>query len=444
MKQFRTYSNPWVVTFPILFLFLINIWIFGKNVPVSDGIRYWKTASDILDGFRTTRVLESFLLLNGPLYPLILAFFKLIGFSVKASIFLNAIFLYVGFTYFLKSVNQFLSLKKSIWITYILVLIDPFLFYWGAKLYSEPLAILLVCLLIYLTTQYFLSQSIKLFLQIAIVFSLLALTRVIFAYVLLVFIPVGFLGHLIFKQKVFKTLGKLGAYSLLFCLPYLAFTYGVTGKLFYWSSNGGLLLYWTSSPYKTDMGEWHTMQINHDHFAARYNKFSGLDSLYLRKVNDIIISEINDNHREFNNSLSKSKNIIEYDDALKAKAFENIKNYPSSFITNWILNTGRLLVGIPHAIYHKPPFSPFFTLLNTVKSSFVLFLFLTAIVLFFRNFSVFNYHTIWMLLLLMIYLGGQSILAVQSQRFLLPIYPLIVMFSSISILKNLQFKKEKF
>ena len=444
MNNIKISSNPWLISLPILLLFLVDIWILGKNVPVSDGIRYWQTASDILNGFRSTTVLESSLLLNGPLYPTILAIFKLIGFSVKASIFLNAIFLYVGFTFFLKSLLYFLTLKKSIWITYILVFIDPFLFYWSAKLYSEPLSIFLICMLIYLVINYFRYPSSKILLIIALVFCLLALTRVIFAYVILFFIPIGLIGYLILKKDVFKFLGKLGAYSLLFCLPYLAFTYGITDKIFFWSGNGGLLLYWTSSPYKTDLGEWHTMQINHDHFAARYNKFSGLDSVYLRKVNEIIISEINENHREFSTTLSNCKNIIEYDDALKVKAIENIKNHPSSFLMNWILNTGRLLIGIPHALYYKPPFSPLFTLVNTVKSSFILFLFLTAIILFFRNFSAYNSNLIWMLILLIIYLGGQSLLAVQSQRFLLPIYPLIVMFSSICISKSLKFKKVKF
>ena len=150
MKHIKLFSNPWGLTLPVLFIFVADVWILGKNVPLSDGIRYWQTASDILDRFRTTPVLESWLLHNGPLYPLILAFFKGIGFSVKAAIFLNAAFLYVGFTYFLKTALHFLNLKAALWVTYILVFLDPFLFYWGAKLYSEPLAILWVCLLIYL------------------------------------------------------------------------------------------------------------------------------------------------------------------------------------------------------------------------------------------------------------------------------------------------------
>ena len=444
MRQTKIFLNPWLLTLPILFIFVADVWMLAKNVPLSDGIRYWQTASDILDRFRTTPVLESWLFLNGPLYPLILAFFKGIGFSVKAAIFLNAAFLYVGFTYFLKTAQHFVNSKIAIWITYILVFVDPFLFYWGAKLYSEPLAILWICLLLYLLTKYYTSPSQSTLLQAALIFCLLALTRVIFAYVLLAFILIGFLGYFIFQNKMLKSLGKLGVFGLLFCLPYLLFTFNITNKIFYWSGNGGLLLYWTASPYKTDMGEWHTMQINHDHFAARYNSFSGLDSLYLRKVNDVIINEINENHQEFAQQLSATKDLIEYDDTLKAKAIENIKNHPTAFIMNWILNTGRLLVGIPHALYHKPPFSPLFTLLNTVKSSFLFCFFVVATGLFISKFSFNNFHLVWMLMMLVVYLGGQSLLAVQSQRFLLPVYPIIIMFIALSFSNHLQIIKPKY
>ena len=443
MKYTKLFSSPWGLTLPVLFIFVADIWILGKNVPLSDGIRYWQTASDILDRFSNTPVLDSWLLLNGPLYPLILAALKWIGFSVKTAIFLNAAFLYIAFTYFLKTALHFLNLKAALWVTYILVFVDPFLFYWGAKLYSEPLAILWVCILLYLLTRYYKFPSRKILLQAALVFGLLALTRVIFAYVLFIFIPVGFLGDFFFKNNLLKGIGELGVFGLLFCLPYLLFTYSITNKIFYWSANGGALLYWTASPYKVDMGEWHTMPIEHDHFAARYNTFSGLDSLYLRKVNEVIINEINENHKEFAQQLKNTNSIIEYDETLKVKAIENIKKYPSSFLRNWILNTGRLLVGIPHAIYHKPPFSPLFTLANTIKSTFLLCFFLVAMGLFIRNFSFTNFNMVWMLLLLVIYLGGQSLLAVQSQRFLLPVYPIMLMFIALSFSNYLQLIKPK-
>lgn len=440
MRLKKFLESPWGKTLPILILFFVNIIIFAKNVPLSDGIRYWKTASDILDGFQTTPILESYFLLNGPLYPLILAFLKALGLSVKASIFFNAIFLYAGFTYFLKTAQDFLTSKTALLLTYILVFIDPFLFYWGAKLYSEPLAILLVCCSLNLISSYFKTFSNKTLIKTALLFCLLALTRVIFIYVLLVFILLGLIGHSIFKNQKFKGLSKLGAYGILFCIPYLIFTYSITNKFFFMTANGGHLLYWISSPYEKDLGEWHTLQINHDHFAARYNSFSGLDSLYLRKVNEVIISEINKDHKLFSQSLM-DKNLLEKDEALKRKAFDNIYNYPKSFLNNWILNTGRLLVGTPHAMYYKPPYSPFFSLLNTVKSSFVLCFLLISIGLFLVYMYKLKIFDMWLLLLIIIYLGGQSLLAVQSQRFLLPLYPVILLFISSMFKQTIQLKK---
>lgn len=428
LKKYQ--NSPWVLTLPIFLLFALDVLLLGKNVPLSDGIRYWKTASDILNGFSETPVLEGYLLKNGPLYPFLLSIFKFLGFSVKACIYLNALFLYVGFTFFYKTARVFLNKKKAIWITYILVFIDPFLFYWGAKLYSEPLSILLICLAIYYSHNYFQNASRVNLFKISIIFCLLILTRSIFAYVFLTLIPIGFLPYFLLKRKVFKNIGQMSVLSLLFCLPYLIFTFSLTNKIFYWSDGGGQLLYWTSSPYKTDLGEWHTLQINHDHFAARYNSFSGLDSLYLRKVNDVIISEINSNHKEFAQSLSV-KNNIQREEAFRQKALQNIKENPKAFLHNWFLNSGRLLVGIPHAMYHKPPFSPFFTLINTIKSSFLLCFLLTAIVLFLGNLNATGSFALWLFLLLIIYLGGQSILATQSQRFLLPVYPLLLFFIAL-------------
>ena len=124
----KFFKSSWGKTLPIFIFFSFIILFYAKNIPLSDGIRYWKTASDILNGFKTTPVLESWLLLNGPLYPLVLAFFKGVGFSVKAAIFLNAVFLYVAFSFFFKTLNYFTSTKKAFWFTYILVFVDPFYF----------------------------------------------------------------------------------------------------------------------------------------------------------------------------------------------------------------------------------------------------------------------------------------------------------------------------
>ena len=54
LKKYQ--NSPWVLTLPIMLLFALDVLLLGKNVPLSDGIRYWKTASDILNGFSETPV----------------------------------------------------------------------------------------------------------------------------------------------------------------------------------------------------------------------------------------------------------------------------------------------------------------------------------------------------------------------------------------------------
>ena len=433
MIFFKRYFE-WVVTLPIL-IFLVLVFAFlGKNVPLSDGIRYWLTAGDLLNGFSDKPILDSYLLTNGPVYPIVLAFFRGIGFSVKACIMLNAIFLYLASVYFYKLISNYLTVRKSLLSVYVLIIIDPFLFYWGAKLYSESLAILFVCLFMY-SGHLYLMKNIKQHLYwSALWLGLLALTRVIFGYVIPVLL-VLFIMFLIFdsrKESYFKII-KLHAFAFIFTIPYLIFTYNITQKVFYWSDNGGMLLYWTSSPYKTDLGEWHVFNFEHlkDHLAGRYNQFSGLDSLHLRNVNDIILDQMKQDHTPFTDSLI-GLTKLESDTKLKEKAIQNIKNNPVIFFRNWFLNTGRLLIGYPHALYFKPPYSPVFSLLNILKSSLLLFLFLASVIICLLKRSYWNSWLVFVILFLGVYLVGQSLLAVQSQRFLLPIYaPMIFIISVI-------------
>ena len=442
MSFYKRYFE-WVVTLPILFFLLLVFAILGKNEPLSDGIRYWLTAGDFLNGFSEKEILDSNLLTNGPFYPLVLAFFRVIGFSVKACIMSNAFFIYIASVYFFKLLRNYLSIRKSLLSTYLLVLIDPFLLYWGAKLYSEPLAILFVCLFLYSGHLFLIQNSKQHLYWSALWLGLLVLTRVIFGYVILALLILFIILFILDRKKesYFK-ITKLLTFAFIFTIPYLIFTYTITQKVFYWSNNGGALLYWTSSPYKTDLGEWHVFNLEalKDHLAARYNQFSGLDSLHLRKVNDIILDKIKEDHTPFLDS-TVGLNKLEFDTKLKQKAISNIQNHPLNFFRNWLLNTGRLMIGYPHALYFKPPYSPVFSLLNILKSSLVLFLFMASILLYLIKS---NYWDPWLLFVIMflgVYLGGQSLLAVQSQRFLLPIYAPIVFIISVIFGKYVKISK---
>lgn len=441
-KQIKVLYNPWVICMPMFIILLLIIALTGANIPLSDGIRYWQTAGYFLNGFSDVDLINSSLLKNGPLYPFFLSLLRVFGFGVKTSIYFNAIFIYLSGVLFFKLLKKNLSFLFSFIAVYSWFFIDPFLFYWGAKLYSEPLAILLVISFIYQVDIYFINKSKRSLILASIFFSLLILTKVLFGYVCIVLILVFGVNYLIKRKKWVKDIFKIFLFSFLFILPYLTFTYSITGKYFYFSTGGGKLLYWISSPHENDLGEWHIFALDNlkDHLGKRYNKFSGLDSSYLARVNQVIIDQMKADHKSVVEKINFSNfNAIEEDDYLKKEALKNISNFPLNFAKNWILNSGRLLIGYPHAIYFKPPYSPLLSLLNIFKSTLVLFIFIISTFLFLR-YSIKDPPKMMTLIYLIIifYFAGQSLLAVQSQRFLLPIYPLIVYVSSTFLSRHIK------
>ena len=435
LKKIKIY--PWISNIPILIIFLLIISFYAKNIPVSDGIRYWDTSSKFISFFSNVNLVDTYLFKDGPFYPFVLSILRFFGFPLIACIYFNAFFIYLSSIYFFKSLNFFLNKKYSLIFCYLLFFIDPFLFYWSTKLYTEPLSIFLVCLFIFSLVSYFNNKKSNKYLYItSITFGLLSLTRVIFAYVSISLFLIFLFKFFITSDKInAKKFLKISSFSILFIIPYLLFTFSITGKKFFLSSTGGSLIYWTSSPYKTDLGEWHVFNMDDlkDHLAYRYNYVTGVDSTLQKTVNDKIIEKIKNDHKNLINSLV-GYNQIERDSILKNKAYANIKENPISFLKNWVLNAGRLLIGYPHALYFKPPYSPLLSLLNILKSSLVLFIFLGSLLfLLFKNKDdkILKYFMI----IAIIYLGGQSLLAVQSQRFLLPIYPFLFYIISMTYKK---------
>ena len=436
--------SPWAVCVPMLLILIITIAFTAANVPLSDGIRYWQSAGYFLNGFSNIDIINSSLLWNGPFYPFFLFILRLLSLGVKESIFFNAIFIYLAGVLLFKLLRKHLSFIISVIVIYSWYFIDPFLFYWGAKLYSEPLAIFLIVAFMYKMEIFIKTKSNRDLVLTSLLFSSLILTRVLFGYVCIALILIFGLFYLVKKQILVKNILKIFLLSFLFITPYLAVTYKITGKHLYFSNGGGTLLYWISSPHKNDLGEWHVFGLDNlkDHLGMRYNKFSGLDSTYLARVNEVIIDQMKNDHATVIEKINSSNfNAVEQDEFLKKEALNNISKHPINFTKNWLLNCGRLFIGYPHAIYFKPPYSPLLSLLNILKSTLVIALFVFASVLFFL-YSLKGSLNLFKItfLIITLYLGGQSLLAVQSQRFLLPVYPIIVYFTSIQLNRHLKFK----
>ena len=430
-------SKPAIYLWPILAIYLGIVAKFAANEPLGDGIRFWAYAGNLIKGTYATA--EVGMLHMGPGYPMLLSIFRGLDIPIIIAISLNAILLFGACVYLYKIISQFLPSKAAIIITYVFAFWDPFLLYWMQKLYSEPLVVFLIVYAIYQLLNYYKTPHAKTLLKISAALAYVAITKVIFGYVLLVFLILSAIIYLLFKQKVFQKNTMIAGLALIFCLPYLGYTYKETGKLFYWGNSGGELLYWTASPHQTDLGEWHTGSTRmNDFFSERYH-LSGIDPSLVYEVNELITDRIYQDHKDFKELLN-GLDAYSADALYKQEALKNIKAHPLNFTKNWIMNIGRITLGYPHALFAKPPFSSFMSLLNIIKSSFLVVIFIGSLLLslsFLRKIP----PVYWSILLFgMIYFGGVSLLAAQSQRFLIPLTPIIVIWISY-ILGHFKIKK---
>ncbi len=425
---------------PILVSYLAIVLLFGADVPLGDGIRYWAYAGNLLNGTYATP--EVGMLHMGPGYPIILAVFRFLNSPILFPLLLNSILLYLGIYYYYKTAILYIAPKIVIVSAYLLAFWDPFLLYWMQKLYSESLVVFLISFFSYHFIQYYKTNERKSLIFSGLAIGYLALTKVIFGYVIAVVILLSALFYFITNYKALASQSlKIFGIGFLICLPYLGYTYSLTGKFFYWGNSGGELLYWTASPHKADLGEWHTGEKDmNDFFAQRYSQYSGLDKEYVYNINEIITKRIYNDHKTLKFKINKL-GYIESDSLYREIAVYNIKNHPVNFIKNWIMNIGRITIGYPHALYAKPPFSPFMSLLNIIKSSFLLVFFIVAVCLSFLIRKTLDKEVIFVLITSLIYFGGVSFLAAQSQRFLIPILPVLFFFIIYSINKTIKLKK---
>ena len=174
--------------------------------------------------------------------------------------------------------------------------------------------------------------------------------------------------------------------ALIFCLPYLTYTYSLTGKIFYWSDLGGDNLYWMSTPYKNEFGDWYD----------RYN----------------LPQEIQQNHQEFFDKISKL-NRIEADEALKKEAIQNIKKHPKKYFMNWLANIGRIFFSYPYS-YTNQSLTTYFTILPNM---FIVVLGLPFFFITVMNRKIIHQEIFFLLCLVPIYLFGSSLLSAGREMF---------------------------
>lgn len=312
-------QNVYFKFLPFLFLYLLNCCLFSQNNFIGDEFRYVSFANNLLHGFYSSPY-PNINLWNGPGYPVILmpfVFFKLPYLIFRI---FNAFLLYFSLIITFKTCRTFSSPKNATLVSILLALYYPI--YGDALLIlTETFSWFLISLICFLTIKCFQQKffSLRLVLLTAFTIAYLAMTKVIFGYIICVMLLLSLVMFLSAGyRKYAKQTFMLFLISFVFCLPWLLYTYNLTNKFFYWTNSGGMSLYTMSTPYKNELGDW-----------------------------DILGESISHpNHNFFIDSISKLT-PLQKDDAFKQKAIINIKQNPQKYFSNWLANLGRMFFSMP-------------------------------------------------------------------------------------------------
>ncbi|MEM6629153.1 MAG: glycosyltransferase family 39 protein [Bacteroidota bacterium] len=376
------------IFFPLILVYVVLVLFFAPNELIWDEHRYMGNAENILKGQFIEEDLD---IRNGPGYPLFLAPFTRVGLPLMGLRLLN-VGLMIGFLFFSYSTLRiYVNERAAIIATYLLGLY-PEALRWVVMLYSETLSIFLVSGFMYFLVVFIREKEFKVKsgLLAAFFFAFLALTKLIFAQVLTTCLIAGVIGSVLGRKSFYKRSLLVATTAYVLCVPYLIYTFSYTGKFPLWGTNGGEQLYWMTSPYEGEMGDW----------------------MSWTEVLQKEVPELHPSHYEFYTSV-ESLNGIERNDAFVQKGIENFKEHPQEYLYNWIANMGRFLFHYPYSFRNQT--------LNTyvilVPNMVLIFSILLAAVGIFKGYR--DVPTEFWLLLFwaLVYFGGSSLVHAETRYF---------------------------
>lgn len=368
-------------------------------------------AQNLLHGFYSPPA-PDINLWNGPGYPIVLMPFVGLHLPLICLTLLNVVFYYLSIVFLFKALQLIVTFRKAF----------VFSLFWACflnayqkipRIYSETFTIFLISLLIFWLLKAFLNKSNKYLFLSGFIIGCIVLTKIIFAYVLVIMLFGSGLLWIInrkaihFRRGVLILLIALAATS-----PYLIYTYHLTGRIFYWGNSGGMSLYWMSTPYKGEFGDyWHgESPVWHQKDFAAIADYKG----------------------------------IERDDALKKIAFNNIKAHPLKYAQNWLANIGRLFFNFPYtpaSDSYQNVGSPLRSLVLLPFNAIVFLLMIYSIFITLINWKNIEYYIRFLFCFVFLYLGASSLLGAYSRQFYV-IVPILLFWIAYIVNKSLTIKIE--
>jgi 4-amino-4-deoxy-L-arabinose transferase-like glycosyltransferase len=428
MKPNSILKKPFFLFLPFLAVYTVIVFLFQTKGMVGDEGRYIIDANNLLHGFFSPPA-PGIRLYNGPGYPILLMPFQWLHLPITAIRLLNPVFLYLSLVLLYKSLEYFVPLKKNILCCLFLACYFNTFIYLAIAI-PEIIALFLITLLTFLLIKAFSENGRRKHLVLAgLVFGFLCLTKVIFGYVLACMVAVALLFWILKRTSANNR--RVITVLLVACLsvaPYLAYTYKITGRFFYWSSFGGNNLYWMTTPHKDETGSWFSQpEIENGvlvtgklQYAGQLNEGEKNNSGYVPGHRDSIIKH---NQADLLEIVKQDGNTLALDDAYRSAAIKNIQKYPVKFLTNCFSNIGRLLFNFPYTYSLQKPG----TLVRLPLNGAIVFLFLFCLYPAIRNWSKIPLAIRFMFFVSLLYFGG-SILGSAEIRMFNPLVPPLLIF----------------
>ena len=394
------------VFFKLLPIFLLYFAVFllfaEESLDYGDQLRYAAYSENLTKGFYAPS--DTLLLWCGPGYPLLLTPFELFNIPWYWAKMLNPVFMFLAVCFIYAALRNYMSEKTALFFSYIFALYPPFY----AELWfllTEPFVLMLVSLFAFLMIKWYSSSRYRYMLSAAVVFALIALTKVFYGYVASAVLLLSLV--LSRRNQTFRKAIPIYSIALLLCVPYLIYTYSLSGKIFYWANSGGHVLYWLYNPHPEEFGDWKSKtavmaQPELAHHRPLYQKLAEL-------------------------------NYMQQDELLKKIALRNIINNPGKMFLNWVSNLGRLWLNLPFSYKYQHPRQLLYVVPNSLLLSATLLCFY-PLIRFCRQLPKPITHAI---ALSVVFLLGHS-LVYANARYLCTIVPIIfivITYTATNLLK---------
>lgn len=385
---------------PLIPIYFLIIFFYGPGETFGDEGRYLMYAENLTNGFFTHS--DNPQLSNGPIYPMIVAVFLKLGFSYKLIRYLNILFYFFAVVLLYNILSNYVPNKRAVTSAYLFGLYPGMVFSIRGCV-TEAFTLLLISLFAYLVVKIIKNRRNNFYMlaSAGLVLALILLTKYLFFYIVYLAIPLSFVLSILLKnyKTELSNFTKILVMGLVFTVPYFVYTYNLTGRYMYISTDGGEELYWMSSRLPNEHGSWRS-----------YNRVLSKDGI------------IYDSHVKFYESIIE-KSHIERDDLFKKISMERIKNNPEDYFLNVISNSFRLFFYYPVSNHGDNPRRVLFYLTIHIVP---IVLVLIGIVLSLKNINHIPIEILALTSLIFIYLGlSLSLPAVP--RYLIPTIPIIIL-----------------